>query len=266
MRALPKLMVAPNGARKTKADHPALPMTLDEVVATAVECHVAGADGLHLHLRDKQGGHILDAGLYREALGALRQAVPDMALQITSEAVGIYGPAVQRQVVEDAKPQAASVSLAEMLADDDKRAAVAFYDRCVQAEIAVQHILYGPHDLLAMSDLLGDGSLDRETLQMIFVLGRYTQGQQSTPADLDPFLEWMEQTCPAAQWAVCAFGKQETACLGAALARGGHVRVGFENSFWNADGSMAASNAERVREIKTLSDTLKSQSENTNTV
>lgn len=252
MRTLPKLMVAPNGARKTKADHPALPMTLDELVTTAIECHAAGADGLHLHLRDEDGGHILDAGMYRDALNALRQAVPEMLLQITSEAVGIYGPAEQRRVVEQAKPEAASVSLAEMLADGEKREAVAFYDRCAQADIAVQHILYGPQDLETMSDLLDDGSLNREDLQLIFVLGRYAQGQQSSPADLNPFVTWMQQTCPISQWAVCAFGKQETACLGAALAQGGNARVGFENSFWNADGTIAASNAERVREVMAL--------------
>lgn len=253
MKPLPKLMVAPNGARKTKADHPALPMTLDEVVATAVACHTAGADGLHLHLRDKDGGHVLDAGLYREALDALRHAVPELAVQITSEAVGIYAPAEQRRVVEQTKPEAASVALAEMLADGNRKEAIAFYERCAQSEIAVQHILYGPQDLVTMSGLLDDGSIGRDGLQLIFVLGRYTQNQQSTPADLDPFVTWLQQNCPTAQWAACAFGKQETACLAAALKYGGHVRVGFENAFWNADGTIAASNAERVRELKALS-------------
>lgn len=252
MRRLPILMVAPNGARKTKADHPALPLTLDEMVATAIACHAAGADGLHLHLRDRNGGHVLDAGMYREALDGLRAVVPDMLLQITSEAVGIYGPDAQRKVIEQAQPEAASVSLAEMLADGNRNEAIAFYHRCRDADIAVQHILYGPKDLLAMSDLLDTGSLDREALQLIFVLGRYTEGQQSTPADLAPFVAWMKQNCPSAQWAVCAFGKRETDCMAAALAHGGRMRVGFENSFWNADGSIAASNAERVKEVYAL--------------
>lgn len=245
-------MVAPNGARKTKADHPGLPITLDEVIATAVACHAAGADGLHLHLRNKDGGHVLDAGLYREALNALRQAVPDMVLQITSEAVGIYAPAEQRKVVEQTRPEAASVALSEMLADGDRKEAVAFYERCAQAGVAVQHILYGPQDLVAMSGLLEDGSISSDGLQLIFVLGRYAQDQQSTPADLDPFVMWQQQTCPSAQWAACAFGKQETDCLAAALSHGGHMRVGFENSFWNADGTIATSNAERVQEVAAL--------------
>jgi uncharacterized protein (DUF849 family) len=52
---------------------------------------------------------------------------------------------------------------------------------------------------------------------------------------------------------VCAFGTGETACLADALARGGHARVGFENSLWNADGSLAKSNEQRVAEISGLS-------------
>lgn len=33
MSPLPRLMVAPNGARLTKADHPQLPITIPEIVA-----------------------------------------------------------------------------------------------------------------------------------------------------------------------------------------------------------------------------------------
>ncbi|NBB83711.1 MAG: hypothetical protein GVY28_09935, partial [Alphaproteobacteria bacterium] len=62
------LMVAPNGARKTKADHPALPIGPAELAATAVACRDAGAAAIHLHVRDEAGGHSLDAGRYREAI------------------------------------------------------------------------------------------------------------------------------------------------------------------------------------------------------
>ena len=64
MKPLPALMVAPNGATKTKADHPALPVTIPEIVACAEACARAGADGIHAHVRDAEGRHVLDAGLY----------------------------------------------------------------------------------------------------------------------------------------------------------------------------------------------------------
>lgn len=245
---LPAVMVAPNGARKTKADHPNLPMTQDEIVAEAVACFAAGADGLHLHVRCDAGGHSLDAQRYRAALAALRIAVPDMSLQITTEAVGMYNPAQQRAVVRDVAPDAVSISLAEMCVENEADA-LAFYAECVARKIAVQHILYGADDLATMGRFLRAGQIAREGLQLLFVLGRYAEDQQSTPADLDPFVAWLQATCAGADWAICAFGLQETACLRAAHDLGGKVRVGFENSFYNADGSTAQTNAERCAEV-----------------
>ena len=40
----------------------------------------------------------------------------------------------------------------------------------------------------------------------------------------------------------------KAACLKAAISAGGKVRVGFENSVYMADGSIASDNAARVRE------------------
>ena len=257
MRPLPEIMVAPNGARKTAADHPALPVTLPEIVATATECHAAGAGGLHLHVRDDEGNHSLDAGRYREALAELRRAVPDMALQITTEAVGRYTPAEQRAAVAEVKPDYVSISLAEILADGDRAVTMRFYRDCAGDGIAVQHILYGPSDLDLMSDVLANDQLADADLQLLYVLGRYTDGQQSDPADLKPFTDWLRRSGRNDQWAVCAFGSAETACLTAALKAGGKVRVGFENSFWNGDGSLAQSNAERVAEINGIARSLR---------
>ena len=70
----PFLMVAPNGAMRGKADHPALPVTIPETVETARACFQAGADALHLHIRDDQGRHTLDPGRYHEALVPLERA------------------------------------------------------------------------------------------------------------------------------------------------------------------------------------------------
>jgi 3-keto-5-aminohexanoate cleavage enzyme len=43
-------------------------------------------------------------------------------------------------------------------------------------------------------------------------------------------------------------------CLKTALESGGKIRVGFENSLWNSDGSLAQDNAERVTEMKLIID------------
>ena len=43
---LPKLMVAPNGARKSKRDHPNLPVTISEIVQEAKNCFQKGANAI----------------------------------------------------------------------------------------------------------------------------------------------------------------------------------------------------------------------------
>ncbi len=254
MKALPAIMVAPNGARRRKADHPKLPMTIPEIVSTAASCWDAGAGGIHLHVRDEEGAHVLDAGLYKEAITELKSTVPDMFVQITTEAVGRYSPQQQRQVVKEVKPVSVSVSIAEMLTDDDYSSIVDFYQWCDQESVAVQHILYSTNDLESLNNLLKSYKPISSRLHLLFVLGRYAKNQQSRPDDLLIFTDWLSGVDIGADWAVCAFGQSETECLLAAHQAGGKVRVGFENSLWNADGSVAASNAERIAEIKQAMD------------
>ena len=245
-------MVAPNGARRTKADHPALPVTIGEIVATAAACFAAGAGGLHAHVRGPGGTHVLDAGLYRELIAEMTQAVPEMAVQITTEAVGRYSPVQQRALVHDVLPAAVSVALREMVPGEQTAEAARFYHWAAEARIAVQHILYAPAELQRLAGLIAHNVIPAGELKLLFVLGRYAKDQESDPGDLLPFLALLKETQAAADWALCAFGRTESLCLAEAFRRGGKVRIGFENSLWNADGSLARDNAERVGEIAAM--------------
>ena len=253
MKTLPPIMVAPNGARRTRADHPALPVSVAELVATGRACHEAGAGALHAHVRDADGAHVLDAGLYRELLDEMARAVPALDVQVTTEAVGRYTPAEQRRLVETLVPRAVSVGYAEMTSDGDAAASRRFYAFAAEAGIAVQHIVYAAPELEALLGAVAAGEVATgESLQLLFVLGRHARDRESDPAELAPFLDTLASAGPtdlAADWAVCAFGRAETRCLREAFRAGGKARVGFENSLWNEDGRVAADNAERVREI-----------------
>jgi len=249
MRPLPRIMVAPNGARRTRADHPALPITIPEIVACACACHAAGADGLHAHVRDAEGRHVLDAGLYAELLAELGRVVPAMQVQVTTEAVGRYSPAEQRRLVETLRPPAVSVALREITAEPDRRITTRFFRFCAEAGIAVQHILYDPDEVDRLASLVREGVVPGAGLQLIHVLGRYAPGQVSSPADLAAPVARLAAAGLPADWAVCAFGPAETAILVEALRAGGKARIGFENNFLNADGAVAPDNAARVAEL-----------------
>lgn len=249
LAVLPRIMVAPNGARRSKADHPALPLTIPEIVATARACHAAGAGAIHAHVRDGAGRHVLDAGLYSELIAEMARTVPQMPVQITTEAVGRYTPTEQRALLRAVTPEGVSVALREMMSDGDTAAARRFYHDARAAGVAVQHILYAPAELAELAALVVAGTIP-EGGQLLFVLGSYAAQKDSVPADLGPFLAEIGRLELTADWALCAFGKSETACLVAGLAEGGKARVGFENSLWGADGQIAPDNAARVAEVQ----------------
>lgn len=248
---LPDLMVAPTGARRGKSDHPELPVTLPEILATAQACHRAGAQGLHLHVRDAAGAHSLDPGLYQEATAALSETVPDMFVQITSEAAGRYGPDAQIEVIRALRPPSVSAAVRELVPDPAQEpAAQAFYHWAAEAGVIIQHIVYAPSELARFVGLVRSGVIPGTHHQLQLVLGTYADPDSSHPEDLGGFLDQMGRAPELGfDWMLCAFGAAETACLLAAAARGGKMRVGFENSLWHADGRVARDNADRVRAV-----------------
>lgn len=253
-------MVAPNGARRTRADHPELPVTIAQTVDTALACMAAGAGALHLHVRGGDGGHSLDPGFYKEAVSAVADATGGrLFVQITTEAVGRYKPDEQVATVRAVMPDAVSVAVRELCpVRPGEPFAAEFYHWAHQAGIGIQHICYSADDVYQLSGMIARNSVPGSRHAMIFALGRYAENQQSDPSNLDPFLRALKDCdlMAATDWMVCAFGVSETACLTDALARGGHVRVGFENSLWHADGSLAKSNEERVSVISRVSELL----------
>lgn len=249
---LPAIMVAPNGARKVKADHPAIPLGAAEIGAVARACADAGAGAIHFHVRDDAGGHVLDAGQYREVIAELKRTVPGMHLQITTETVGRYQPEDMRAIVRDVVPEGASIGVSEMVPSRMPTAEdIQFYNWTQEAGIKLQHICYAPEDVALLAKVLAATELDPLNVWCLFVLGHYT-GRVSHPDLLPPFLAEIEQADIAADWSVCAFAGEEADCLKAAIAAGGKVRVGFENSMIMADGSIAPDNTARVREAATL--------------
>ncbi|WP_110709466.1 3-keto-5-aminohexanoate cleavage protein [Salinicola sp. CR57] len=237
----PLIMVAPNGARRGKADHTALPVTTAEIVETAAACHAAGAHALHLHVRDAEGAHSLDAGRYRETLAELGLRIPDMKLQITTEAAGRFTVPEQLACLRQVRPAWASISVREIAREPALAADV--YATCADNGTQVQHILYEVADIQQLIDWRARGVVRPDQESVLFVLGRYREGQVSSPADLAPLREALPGI---GQWMVCAFGPREHECLVDAASQGGDVRVGFENSLSGANGQPHADNAASV--------------------
>jgi len=238
----PFIMVAPNGARRGKVDHPALPIEIDEIIAEAEACRKAGADALHLHVRDRGGRHSLDPGLYREALQGLAERVPDLAVQITTESAGIFDVSDQLRAIDEVKPRAASISVREIARDPTLAPRV--YRTCADLGVAVQHIVYERTDWLQLNAWQDDGVVQPGQDDVIFVLGQYAPPRA---ADIEDF-ELISKFKPRADGRamVCAFGRIEQRVLCAAAKHGFDLRIGFENNTQKPDCTPAVSNAANV--------------------
>ena len=243
------LAIAPNGARKTPVDHPAIPITPDQIGRTAADCAAAGASMIHAHVRDADLRHLLDAAAYRDAIAAIRREVgPDFIIQVTTEAAGRYEAPAQMAMVRDLKPEACSASIREFAGKPEQEFEAAdFFAWAAQENIHVQYILYDPDDLNRFIDLHKRGLIPQKRPCLLYVLGRYAKDQQSTPPDLLPFLDVAQPF--DADWFMCAFGRHESACALTAAAFGGHCRIGFENNMLLANGDTAPDNAALVSQL-----------------
>ncbi|WP_432289343.1 3-keto-5-aminohexanoate cleavage protein (plasmid) [Aminobacter sp. BA135] len=243
------IAVAPNGGRRTKLDHPAIPLTPTDMARTAAECLESGASMIHAHVRKSDGGHLLDADAYRLVDAAIRSEVGNrLVIQITTEALGIYTPAEQIAVLKEARPEAASLALRELAPDE--AAEPAFADALSwmkQENVLPQVILYHPSEAARLNEMIRRGVVPWDDIPVLYVLGRYTASQTSLPSDLLPFLA--PEMPRFSNWSVCAFGRHEAACVSTGALLGGHVRVGFENNLFLPDGELAESNAALVETV-----------------
>jgi len=248
------LMVAPNGARKLKQDHAAIPLTPAELAADARACIEAGASMMHLHVRDADGRHTLDPVLYKQAVGAVKAEVGGrIIVQITTEAVGLFKPEDQIATVKSVVPESASVAIRELCPDDSHRdRARDFFHWMDENGVLAQYILYDAEDVERFHRLREDDVIPTTRPPfLLFVLGRYARDQQSLPMDLLPFVAANDRCGGAAlPWSMCAFGRRETACALTAICLGGHSRVGFENNTKLPDGREAGSNADLVASVR----------------
>jgi uncharacterized protein (DUF849 family) len=74
---------APYGPEWMPADFPEdIPVSIPEHVQKAVDCYNAGATVLHVHVREADGKGSKRLSKFNELLAGLREAVPDMILQV----------------------------------------------------------------------------------------------------------------------------------------------------------------------------------------
>jgi len=235
------------GAELSRADHPGLPLTPEEIGQAAAEAREAGASMVHLHVRDEAGQPTQDLEAFRRAIEAIR-ARCDVIIQVsTGGAVGMT--AEERLQPVYLRPEMASLTTGSVNFGDQvflnpwplvEQFARVMQEQGVKPEIEIFDV-----GMIATAlRLLKRGLID-EPLHFNLVMG-VAGGIPATPRGL---LHLVESLPPGATWSVAGIGQAQTPMATMAIVMNGHVRVGFEDNIYYTKGVLAQSNAQLVARV-----------------
>jgi len=246
------ITVAPTGAETAKADAPALPVTLDELVSTAKACQAAGAGLVHIHIRDADARPSLDVGRLRATVEAVREAT-DLVVQLSTGGA-VTDPASARLAVLEADPDSCSLTCGSVNFGSDVFLnpwdfIVELYRETQAREIVPEFELFDLGHVTALNRLLDTEGLPYGgRVHCDLVLG-VPGGAPGTTAAVVA----MVAALPAgASWSATGVGRSTLPVALAALSAGGHLRVGMEDTLTFAPGRPVRDNAELVERAATL--------------
>jgi len=238
--------VAPTGAETAKADVPSLPCSLDELVSTAKACEAAGAAVIHIHVRDGEAQPTLDLGRVTATVDAVRDAT-DLVVQVSTGGA-VTDSESDRLKVLDSAPDAASLTCGTVNFGTDvflnrweliERLFLDMRDR----EIVPEFELFDLGHVATLHRLLDKhGAPYGGHVHCDLVMG--VPG--GMPGTLGALTACVTALPAGATWSATGVGRATLPVLLAALAGGGHLRVGMEDTLTFVAGQPVRDNAELV--------------------
>lgn len=242
------ICVAITGSVPTKADNPAVPITVTEQIESTHEAFEAGASIAHCHVRDDEGKPTSDADRFAALKEGIEAHCPGMIIQLSTG--GRSGAGRARGGMLGLRPDMASLSVgsnnfptrvyenppdlvdwlaSEMLVHDVKPEIEAF---------DLSHIVQATR-------MAADGRL-KGPLYVQFVMGV----KNAMPVDkpiFDFYIETLRRLAPDAQWCAAGIGPGQSILNEWAISMGGHTRTGLEDNMRLDRETLAPSNAALVR-------------------
>jgi uncharacterized protein (DUF849 family) len=240
------ITVAPTGAESEKDAVPALPVTLDELVSTAIQCQEAGAAVIHVHIRDNEAKPTLDIGRLTDTVRALRE-VTDLVVQLSTGGA-VTDSFERRLAVLDAGPDACSLTCGTVNFGADVFMnpwgfITELYAKTRELGIVPEFELFDFGHIATLHRLLAElGAPAGGHVHCDLVMG--VPG--GMPGNAATLVQAVAALPPGATWSATGIGRTSLPVLFAALAAGGHLRVGMEDTVSYARGRPVVSNAELV--------------------
>lgn len=239
--------VAAVGAELTKEQQPNLPISPEELARDAAECREAGASIYHLHVRAPDGTPTMDVETFSVAQDAIASA-SDLIVQFTSGgAVG--DPQDARSAPLELGPEMATlttgtVNFGDGVFSNPIPLVRHLYERMLELGVLPEFEIFEAGMIATAAKLyeeLGAG----HHRHYDFVLG--VPGAMPAWDDAVGFLA--SKLPEGATWSATGIGRAHLTVTKEAIARGGHVRTGFEDVRYLEPGVIARSNAELIARV-----------------
>ncbi|QRF63215.1 3-keto-5-aminohexanoate cleavage protein [Variovorax paradoxus] len=272
------------GSIHTPSMSPHLPITPEQIARESIAAAQAGASVVHLHARDPVSGvPVQDPALFREFLPQIKASC-DAVINLTTGGSTSMTVEDRLQPALQLKPELASLNMGSMnfglypmltrfgeFKHDWERsylensAGIVFkntfrdiqyiLESCADNGTRFEIECYDIGHLYTAAHFLDRGILKGPLLiQSVFgLLG----GIGAHPEDV----AHMKRTADRLfgddyLWSVLGAGRAQMPIAATSLAMGGNVRVGLEDSLWDGPGQLARSNADQVRRIRTIIESL----------
>ncbi len=234
------------GAEVTKDQNPAVPYSADELAEEAARCYAEGARVIHLHVRKPDGAPTQDIETFRAAIAAIRARAPEVIVQVSTG--GAVGMTVEERTQPlDLDPAFCTLTTGTCNFGDEvfsnpfpliEAIATKAKSRGIRMEIEAFDAGFVDNALLLHRRGVIPGPLHFD-----FVLG-----VPGAMIGTDDRLDFLRGTIPeGSTWMVAGVGRYELPLARAAIARGGHVRVGLEDNLFVSKGVLAKGSWELVR-------------------
>lgn len=223
------------GMVPTKADNPHLPVTADEIVADVKRCRDAGASIVHLHARNQDGEGTYHKAIYLEIMGRVRQECPDIIIS-GSTSGRIYREFWQRSEVLEpgpgVRPDLGSLTLGSLnfpnQASVNEPSMIEALASAMQARGIVPEWECFEVGMIDYAHyLIRKGILRKPYYSNLFL------GSLGTISATPDNLTNMVRSLPEGTiWSATGIGRFQFSVNCLAIAMGGHVRVGLEDSLY----------------------------------
>lgn len=240
------------GAEVTKEHNPAVPYTVEEIVREAKSAYDAGASIIHLHVREDDGTPTQDKERFRKCIEAIKAVAPDVIIQpSTGGAAGMKNDERLQPIELD--PEMATLDCGTLnfggdeIFENTENTIKYFGERMIERGIKPELEVFDK-SMIDMALRLHRKGYIQSPMHFDLVMG-VNGGISGTLRDF----VFMRHSLPSeATYTVAGVGRFQFTLAAAAIADGGHVRVGFEDNIYISKGVLAKSNGELVEKVVRL--------------